>query len=287
MLSIYKKELKLYFVTASGYVFLAFMLLSAGIFTSLVNFVYYSPAFEYVIKDMCFVLLITVPLLTMRVFSDEKKQKTDKLLCLLPIDVKSIVIGKFMAVATISLIPVAIMCVYPFILSKYGVVNIKTAFSCIIAFFMLECALCSLGMFTSSFCENQITSAILCFGVILICYLVPTISQNISSASMFTFRAFSVCIIALCAVVFLASKKILMALLTAVILETPLIFIYIKHNALLVGKFTAFVDCFAMFKRIDPFTNGVFDITAIVYFISITALFICLTIQYENRRRRG
>ena len=95
MLSIYKKELKLYSVTAVGYVFLAFMLLSAGIYTSLVNFVYYSPAFEYVVKDMCFVLLIAIPLLTMRVFSDEKKQKTDKLLCLLPIDVKSIVLGKF------------------------------------------------------------------------------------------------------------------------------------------------------------------------------------------------
>ena len=93
MLSIYKKELRVYFVTATGYVFTAFMLLSAGIYVSLLNFVYYSPAFEYVIKNMCFVLLIAVPLLTMRVFADEKKQRTEQLLYILPVDMKSIVLG--------------------------------------------------------------------------------------------------------------------------------------------------------------------------------------------------
>ena len=202
MLSVYKKELRLYFVTATGYVFLAFMLLSAGLYTSLVNFVYYSAAFEYVVKDMCFVLLITIPLLTMRVFSDEKKQKTDKLLCLLPIDVKNIVLGKFLALCTITLIPAAVMCVYPVILSSYGVVNFKTAFSCIFAFYILECTLCAIGMFTSSLTENQIISAILCFGILLLCYLVPTIAENISSASDFTFKAFTACAAAVCVIIF-------------------------------------------------------------------------------------
>ena len=285
MLSIYKKELKLYSVTAVGYVFLAFMLLSAGIYTSLVNFVYYSPAFEYVVKDMCFVLLIAIPLLTMRVFSDEKKQKTDKLLCLLPIDVKSIVLGKFFALATITLIPALVLCIYPFILTMYGVVNIKSALSCIFAFYLLECTLCSIGMFTSSLTENQIIAAILCFGILLIAYLIPSISGNISSASAFSFKAFTVCAVLICAVIFFVTKKWVITLIAACIMEIPLAVIYLKFNSFLTGKFTAFVQCFSVFGKIDSFTNGVFDLTAVVYFVSITALFICLTIQSENKRR--
>ncbi len=285
MLSVYKKELRLYFVTATGYVFLAFMLLSAGLYTSLVNFVYYSAAFEYVVKDMCFVLLITIPLLTMRVFSDEKKQKTDKLLCLLPIDVKSIVLGKFLALCTITLIPAVVMCAYPVILSSYGVVNFKTAFSCIFAFYILECTLCAIGMFTSSLTENQIISAILCFGILLLCYMIPTIAENISSASAFTFKAFTACAAAVCVIIFIASKKWLITLIAALIMEIPLLIIYFNYNELLVGKFASFSQWFAIFSKIDSFTNGVFDITAIVYFVTVALLFICFTIQSENKRR--
>ena len=177
------------------------------------------------------------------------------------------------------------MCLYPFILSMYGAVSFKTAFSCIFAFFMLECALCAVGMFTSSLTENQIISALLCFGILLISYMLPTISENISSASAFTFRAFTVCAVAAAAVILIASKKITAALAVLIAIEVPLSVIYFKYNALLTGKFASFADCFAVFKRIDPFTGGVFDITAVVYFITVAALFICFTVQSENSRR--
>ena len=61
--------------------------------------------------------------------------------------------------------------------------------------------------------------------------------------------------------------------------------IYFNYNELLVGKFASFSQWFAIFGKIDSFTNGVFDITAIVYFVTVALLFICFTIQSENRRR--
>ena len=161
----------------------------------------------------------------------------------------------------------------------------KTAFSCILAFYILECTLCAIGMFTSSLTENQIISAILCFGILLLCYMIPTIAENISSASDFTFKAFTACAAAVCVIIFIASKKWLITLIAALIMEVPLLVIYFKYNELLVGKFASFSQWFAIFGKIDSFTNGVFDITAIVYFITVALLFICFTIQSENRRR--
>ena len=87
------------------------------------------------------------------------------------------------------------------------------------------------------------------------------------------------------AVILIASKKITAALAVLIAIEVPLSVIYFKYNALLTGKFASFADCFAVFKRIDPFTGGVFDITAVVYFITVAALFICFTVQSENSRR--
>ena len=140
-------------------------------------------------------------------------------------------------------------------------------------------------MFTSSLTENQIISALFCFGILLVCYMIPTISSNISAASAFSFKAFTVCAAAVCAVIFFVSKKWLITIIAACILEIPLLIVYFKYNAFLTGKFSAFANCFAVFSKIDSFTNGVFDITAGVYFVTAAAFFICLTIQSENRRR--
>lgn len=285
MPALYKKELKLYFVTITGYVFLAFMLLSTGIYSSLVNFVYYSPCFEYAVKNMSFVLLIAIPLLTMRVFADEKKQKTEQLLFLLPMDLKDIVLGKYLALITVTLIPAIIMCFYPLILSLYGVVNYKTALTAILAFYFLECALCSIGMFASSLTENQLIAAVLSFGIFLVCYMIPSVKENISPAYAFSFKAFSAVIIIVAFIVFFASSSIPAAVIVGAVFEIPLLIIYFKNPTWLSGKFAEFVNCFALFDKLGTFVNGVCDITVFIYYITVSALFVCFTIQSVGRRR--
>jgi len=125
----------------------------------------------------------------------------------------------------------------------------------------------------------------MCFGILLVCYTIPTISQNISSAAEFSFKAFSICVLVFCIVVFIVSKKWYVSLISAAILESPLLYINFKNPMLLTGKFGSFVKIFDVFGRLDTFTNGVFDITVVVYYLSIAALFICLTVQSENTRR--
>ena len=285
MTAILKKELKIYFSTFTGYLFIAFMLLCGGIFTSFVNLVYYSPNFEYAVRNMAFVLLIAVPLLTMRVFSEEKKQKTEQLLYMLPMSLLEVVAGKFFALMIIMAIPVIIMAFYPVAFSFFGVVNFKTAYSTLFAFFALSCALCSIGMFASSLTENQLISAVISFGIALFVYMIPDLSSSTSSASSFAFKAFSFIAFAFAVGAYFVTRKIAAAAVLFAVIECPLAAVYIISPALYAGAFSSFLDTFALFDKLNTFANGIFDITTIIYYISITLLFISFTVQSESRRR--
>ena len=145
MRAVYKKELKGYLTSMQGYVFMAFILLIIGIYFTAYNLNYASPDFGYTLSAITFVFLIITPVLTMRILAEEKKNKTDQLLLTSPVPVWKIVLGKYLGMVTIYLIPVLIAGLYPFILSKYGTVSYSMAFTAIIGFFFLGCANLSIG----------------------------------------------------------------------------------------------------------------------------------------------
>ncbi len=119
MKAVFEREFKSYFQNVTGYIFIAFLLLFAGIYTMAINLNNGSPKFEYVLRNMSFIFLIIVPVLTMRVIAEEKRQKTDQLLYALPVSTTKIVLGKYLAKLSVLAIPVAILSLNPVILS-YG-----------------------------------------------------------------------------------------------------------------------------------------------------------------------
>ena len=154
MTAICKKEVKSYLTSMTGYVFIAFILLLAGVYFTAYNLQMGYPVFGYTLSAITFVFLIITPILTMRVLAEEKKQKTDQLLLTSPLSVKDIVLGKFTALIVIFLIPMIILCIYPIILKNFGSVSLKMAYVAVIGFFLLGCAnigidlLCSTQMFS-------------------------------------------------------------------------------------------------------------------------------------------
>ena len=122
MLAIYKRELKSYLTSMVGYLFMFFVLLIAGIYFSAYQLSAAYPKFEYTLNAMTFVFLIAVPILTMRVLAEERKQKTDQLLLTSPVSVSGIVMGKYLALVTIYAIPIAVLATYPLIMAKFGTV---------------------------------------------------------------------------------------------------------------------------------------------------------------------
>lgn len=285
MIAVYKRELKSYFTSVSGYIFIAFILLFTGIFAMVVNFRSRIPLFEYTLGNMNFVYLIIIPILTMRVISEERRQKTDQLLYSLPLEMSKVVWGKYFAMLTVLIIPIIVICIYPLFLSFYGATNIITAYSAIFAFFLLGAALIAIGLFLSSLTDNQIVAAVLSFGVTLLFYLMSALADFVPSTAFGSFAGFTVVILLLGLVVYFMTKDKTAAIGSAVVLEAVLVAIYFIKSTILEGVFKNLLGSLSVFSRLNPFINGIFDLTAIVYYLTIILLFVFFTIQSMEKRR--
>ncbi len=128
MIAVYKRELRSYLTSMIGYLFIFFILLLTGIYFSAYQLGAAYPRFEYTLSALTFVFLISVPILTMRVLAEERKQKTNQLLLTAPVSVEKIVLGKYFALVTIFAIPMLIMCFYPLLMTKFGTVSLGAGF---------------------------------------------------------------------------------------------------------------------------------------------------------------
>lgn len=285
MTAIYKRELRSYFTGITGYIFVAFVLFFVGIFAMVINFQSRVPNFEYVLGNMNFVYLIIIPVITMRVISEERRQKTDQLLYSLPLSLARVVWGKYLAMVTVLLIPTLIMCIYPVFLSVYGDVNLASAYGGIFGFFMLGAALLAIGLFMSSLTENQIVAAVLSFGATLLCFLMSTLANYIPSTALASFAGFTVLIVLLGLIVYMMTKNTTAGVGSAVVLEACLAAVYFIRPALLEGVFKNLLNSLSVFTRLNNFLNGIFDLTAVVYYLTIILLFVFFTLQSMDKRR--
>lgn len=197
MIAVLKHELRTYFRSLTAYVFGAFLLLFIGIGSVLYNLQAAVSNFEFVLGFSCLVFVVIVPILTMRVIAEERKQKTDQLLYSLPITTTQVVLGKYLALLVVYLIPLAIISLYPLIFSQYGDVYLLTAYGSILAFFILGAALIALGVFISSLTENQGFAAGIGIAVILLNYYSVSLSQSVSSTAFGSLVALAALIVAL------------------------------------------------------------------------------------------
>ncbi|MBR6740819.1 MAG: ABC transporter permease [Clostridia bacterium] len=285
MRAIYRRELKSYFNGIAAYIFIAFILLFVGIYTWSYNLNGKLPFFEYVLANVGFVFMLIVPILTMRVISEEKKQRTDKLLYSLPLSTTQIVMGKYLAMLTVFAIPIGVMCFYPLILSRFGYIEFVTTYGSIFAFFLQGAALIAIGMFLSSLTENQIVAAVLTFAVVLVSYFMYSLASLISASATMSLIAFSVLIAAIGGGAWLATKKPMFGLCIFGLLEIPLLAIFVIKPALLEGSFQTLIKNISVFNRLYSFIDGVFDLVGIVFFLSVIFLFVFLTVQSLEKRR--
>lgn len=146
MIAVLKHELRSYFHSLTAYVFGAFLLLFIGLGSMLYNIQAAVSNFEFVLNFSSLIFVVIVPILTMRVIAEERKQKTDQLLYALPISTVQVIIGKYLALLILFLIPLAIISIYPLIFSQFGDVYLLTAYGSLLAFFIMGAALIALGM---------------------------------------------------------------------------------------------------------------------------------------------
>lgn len=285
MKAIYKKELLCFFATLPGYIFITFILVVIGAYCILFNFISAYSSFEYVIDYIALFYVFIIPILTMRVFSEERRQKTDQLLYSLPLDSWEIVLGKYFALVTVSGIPAFVMSIYPLVLTFYGKVDLKTAYSSIAAFFFLGCLLCAIGMFISALTENQLIGAVITLGVLFLLYRISGFAAGLSTSAPTSFRALTLIFILFGLIILIMTKNVIIAAIPFAVLELSLIILYQIDLMLVAGKINLIVNNVGIFDKITTFTGGVFDFTAIVFYLTVSALLVIFTIEALDKRR--
>lgn len=285
MTAILKRELKSYLTSMVGYLFIFFVLVLTGIYFSAYQLSGGYSKFETTLSALTFVFLIGVPILSMRVLAEERKQKTDQLLLTAPVSVWDIVFGKYLALVAVFAIPVVIMCVYPLIMSKFGTISYASAYTGILGFFLLGCANLAIGVFMSALTESQVIAAVLTFVFLFAFYMMNGISSFFSQTSMSTAVAFGLLIVAIAIIIYTMIKNILISVVIGAVGEIALVIVYVVKSSIFQGGIQKVLNVFNLSGHYDNFTNGVFDVTGIVYFISVITICLFLTMQSIQKRR--
>ena len=285
MTAVYKRELRSYLTSMIGYLFMFFILLLTGIYFSAYQLTSAYPKFEYTLSALTFVFLISVPILTMRVLAEERKQKTDQLLLTAPVSVEKIVLGKYLALVTIFAIPMLIVCLYPLLMSKFGTVSFGAAYTAILGFFLLGCANLAIGVFISSLTESQVIAAVLTFVFLFAFYMMNGISSFFSEGSLSTCITFGLLILAAAIVISTMIKNFLISAVICVVGEIALGVIYVVNSSFFSGGIQKVLNVFNLSSHFDNFANSIFDVKGIVYFLSVIAVCMFLTVQSIVKRR--
>lgn len=285
MRAVCKHELRNYFHSLTAYVFGAFLLAFVGFGAMLYNLQAAVSNFEYVLDFGSLVLVVIVPILTMRVVAEERRQKTDQLLYSLPITTFQVIVGKYLALLVIYLIPLAVISIYPLIFSQFGDVYLPTSYGSIFAFFLMGAALIAVGVFLSSLTDNQGLAAGIGIAVILFNYYSVRLSEHVSSTAAGTAVALLVLILAVGAVVRYLTKNEDLAFAVCLVLLATASILYFVDSAAYEGLLPDLMKALSLFERFTVFVNGVFDLTGLVYYLSVIVFFLFLSVQSLEKRR--
>ena len=285
MIAVLKHELSNYFHSLSAYVFSAFLLAVVGIGAMLYNLQSAVANFEYVLGFVCLGFVVLIPILTMRVIAEERKQKTDQLLYSLPIKTSDVVVGKYLAMLIVYLIPLCIVSVYPLIFARYGEVYLPTSYGSLLAFFIMGAAFIAIGTFISSLTENQGFAAGITIPVILLNYYSVTLAEYVSSTALGSAIAMIVIAVLLGAIIQHLTKHENLAFGISLVLIVVIGAAYFADSTKFEGLLPDIMTKLSLFERFYTFINGVFDLTAIVYYITVIVFFLFLSVQSLEKRR--
>lgn len=285
MKAIFKHELKIYFHSMTAYVFGAFLLAFTGIGALLYNITASVSSFELVLDFCSIVFVVIVPVLTMRVIAEERKQKTDQLLYSLPVTTTQVVLGKFLALLVVFALPLLVISVYPLIFSRFGDVYLLTSYGSLIAFFFMGAALIALGVFISSITENQGIAAGIGIAAILLNYFSVQLAEYVSATAFTSLITLAVLIFALAMLIRYLTKSDMLSFGTGIVLFALVMIAFFKIPDKLEGLLPSLMNKLSLFEQFRVFVNGVFDMSSIVFFLSVVVFFLFLSVQSLEKRR--
>ena len=277
MTAILKREVRSSFHGMIGYVLTAFMLAATAIYFVALNLGYGLTDFGYyTLYRTTFVLLLYIPVLTMRSFAEERRTRTDQLLLTSPVSVWEIVLGKFFALCVIFALPCLADAVMILVLAALGATGTATLanLAALLCYYLMGCAAIAIGVFLSSLTENQIIAAVAGVAALLLAYMMPSLR------SMFTAIAAVLSVVA-----GLRTRSFTLGCLTFAGCCVVLTALFLLQSSWLTEAFSAVLSGLCLFTPFEEFVNNSFSIPTLVYYLTVTMLFLFFTAQGLEKRR--
>ncbi len=234
MFAILKREFRACFQSVIGWLFLAATLALYFLYFYVYNLSYGYPYISTTLSAISILFLITVPVLTMRIFAEERHAKTDQLIFTAPVSIGKIVLGKYLALAAVFTIAVVIISFTPLLLGRYGEVPYLESYVAVLGFWLYGLTCIAIGTFVSALTESQVIAAVLTFVFLFLGYMMDGITQTISASGNFI---------------------------------------------------TKLLNCYNLTAGTDKLSKGELDVTAVIYYVSVSLLFLFLTTQAIQKRR--
>ena len=285
MVAIFKKELRSYFVTMTAYVYLGIFVLLMGVFFMLTNISGHNPYFAASLGIMQIMFLVLVPTLTMRLFSEETRQRTDQLLFTSPLKISDVVLGKFAAAAALYAISLLLILVFPYLLSSHTEVDVSALTAVMFGFFLLGASFIVVGLFVSSLTDNQIIAAVATFAAILLFFIMDALVFSMPDGRIFSGLFIGIIILVIAFYIYISAKNIWAALVFCGASGAIAVAARFINPNLYDGVMASVLSWLNLLQRFHSFSVGVLRLSDAVYYLTFIGVFLFLTVHVIERRR--
>jgi ABC-2 type transport system permease protein len=244
-----------------------------------------SPQYTGFLGSLLFIFILAIPLLTMRLFSEERRQKTDQLLLTSPITVTDIVLGKFLAAFALYLATLLITLVYVAFIALFGELAVAEVLGSYIGFIFLGASYISIGIFISAGTENQFTAAVISFFILLLLLFIDPLASGGPQGPNAGIISAAVLTAAIGFYLFLNTKNILIAGGITVLGGITITVLYFVKRSIFNSFLGNFLSWFSLNNRYSNFSMGLLEMESLFYFVSFCGLFLFLTVRLIEKRR--
>ena len=285
MIAIIMKELRTYFSQMTGYIFLALTILLMALFFVLMNVFTLNPNYHQVLGTTTIFFFVLIPTLTMRLFADEVKNRTDQLLYTSPITVPQIVMGKYLAACLLFVGAMAVTMLFPLMLSRYGELPVGQIAGAYVGFILMGLCFIAVGLFISVLTDNQIIAAVGTFGVLFLFTVIDLITAVMPVDTTSSLAFVGVLIFAVAALLYNGTKNIIAAGILALVGIVTAFVLYFINNLIFEGFIVRFLQWLSVHARYNNFIGGVLNLADVVYYVTFGLLFLYLAINVIEKRR--
>jgi ABC-2 type transport system permease protein len=268
-----------------GFVYMGFFLLITGIYFVFINILPGSSQFSSFLSSILLIYLFAIPMLTMRLFSEERRQKTDQLLLTAPVRASEIVLGKFFAACVLFLMTLAVTAFYAAVIAVFGELSVAETIGGYIGFIFLGASYISVGVFISAATENQVTAGIVCFFCLLALWLLDSASKIFPADIKSGIAAAGVLSGLICLFLYLNTKNYYIAIGGILLCAVVIAGLYLFSRNIFNGFIVKVFSWLSLNQRYQNVAIGILKIETLFYYASFCGLFLFLTVQLIEKRR--